>query len=789
MFTKKFKKSVNSKITKVFSYIVLVFAFFLVRSYYQNMGVGAALGSTTGSVSETGTVSIKLHDHAGNYYYGYVCKASHSGSGGTTSGNKLVAASGCALTEKVDKQNTAVEFEYNKDNGTLKTRHYAPGVLGIGKGWKDWHTLSFNVMSAVNSLGLNYKSEGYYFGVINVSTSCMGSGCFLPVNGGSYKVPAAAYATITVTLPSKGWAKSHSVSISASSTTSTVTKRYYHWNQYSSWCYGYSGTTPQVNDCVNSLQTMTSGSTASKSSVTGSYRLIAFAGDAYGNWGYASRWYDFDNQAPTHSGFYATSGGSYQKSTSIGARLQNVTDNSKSGLSTWVYMCLDTSSTLTGSDLYSLLCDYIDYDIGKYTSLGYFSDDTIPSGTYYLYVYAEDNVGNYTWAKADGTYYVDNTLPTIDSGTTSSSTTYVKSKSVTIKYYDYHSKVNNIKYCWTTSSSGCTPSTSVTATVSGNYGTISLTKTSVTGIYYIYFYAIDKAGNQSTTSSRYYYIDNDVPDFSSASPSSDTNYTKSKSITVTYSDVYSGANRSGVKSILYCWTTSSSGCTPGTELASTGSLTIAKSDGTGIYYLSTYAFDNATNYSGVTTSGPYYFDNEAPTRVNWTASPGLETWTKTVNQTLEYTDNNRSGVSEIYYCWSTTTTCSSYSSVTATNGLATIDRTTGTGKYYFFFYAVDAAGNTSGTVYSSSEFYLDNTKPTVSSVTPGSSTSYSKSKTVEVKYYDVHSKVKKIYYCWTTSSSGCTPTSSKTATVSGDYGTVSITRSTGTGIYYLSLKA
>ena len=241
--------------------------------------------------------------------------------------------------------------------------------------------------------------------------------------------------TLTGTPTSTSWAYSQTVSFSAS-TVNTISRIYtydsFGWPSHYSWSFDASSASLTIDGTSYSMSIYCTAATCSKraSDSSGSHYITAVAIDNKGNAAIKSVTAKVDRTQPTYT-FYASSGGSYQKSTSIGARMASLSDT-YSGINwNYEYMCLDTSSSLTGDDLYSENCDYVNYNVGT-SSMGYF-DSSVATGTYYLYVFARDNVGNYTWSKATGTYYVDNTAPSFSSAT-ASSTTYVREKTVTIKY-------------------------------------------------------------------------------------------------------------------------------------------------------------------------------------------------------------------------------------------------------------------------------------------------------------------------------------------------------------------
>ena len=131
-------------------------------------------------------------------------------------------------------------------------------------------------------------------------------------------------------------------------------------------------------------------------------------------------------------------------------------------------------------------------------------------------------------------YKVDNTNPTSNitlASSTTGSNGWYQSATINIIGSDTYSGVSNIRYCTTTSSS-CTPSTNV------NGSSTNITLTSNASAQRVCAYAIDTAGNiSSTTCSSAYSVDTTNPAVSITSTSATTN---TISVTVSGSDAHSG---------------------------------------------------------------------------------------------------------------------------------------------------------------------------------------------------------------------------------------------------------
>ena len=265
------------------------------------------------------------------------------------------------------------------------------------------------------------------------------------------------------------------------------------------------------------------------------------------------------------------------------------------------------------------------------------------------YVYASDSVGNSTSAKS---FYMDVTAPsgTVYGGTTSKSSGGSTNASY-VKYVasDAHSGVAN---CYVRKPG----STSYVSYTSGSQLTTE-------GTYY--FYCVDKAGNQSSTST--ITLDKSLPWgtlYGGATIKSSGSYTNADYVKYTASDSWSGVKTVYVKmpnTSLY--TTYSSG----TQLATEGTYSF-------------YCVDNAGNQSSIVT---ITLDKTKPTgRITGDAN-NISQYTKASYIKFIASDSN-SGVAN---CYVKKPNSSSYVAYTSGTEL------TAEGSYTF--YCTDKAGNAS----------------------------------------------------------------------------------------------
>ena len=262
------------------------------------------------------------------------------------------------------------------------------------------------------------------------------------------------------------------------------------------------------------------------SKVTGNYYLWILAKDKVGNKAIVrSNEFKLDNTNPTIS--FGTNGNStYAKTQSTTVTV----NDSYSGVNTSSLKYQWTTSTSTPSESSFTTSFSNGYKVNSPTGL---------TGCYYLWVLAKDNAGNTTISRSN-IFNIDNTNPTISFGTNGNST-YAKTQSTSVTVNDPHSGVNTsfLKYQWTTSTS--TPSESSFSTSFTNGYSVN-SPISLSGSYYLWILAKDKAGNTTISRSNVFNLDNTPPNISGINLSitslTETSFAISRSANAT--DVHSG---------------------------------------------------------------------------------------------------------------------------------------------------------------------------------------------------------------------------------------------------------
>ena len=457
----------------------------------------------------------------------------------------------------------------------------------------------------------------------------------------------------------------------------------------------------------------------------------------------------FDNEGPTIT-IGSNSNTTYSKSHSVTVTIADSLSGIASGASIQYGWSTSNSTAPTSYTTASL-----SYTAGT-KSTTFTASGSGLTGTYYLWikpVTLKDVAGNNntTIIKSTGTFYFDNTGPSINI-TTNSDTTYSKTKSIMVEISDYNSGLASgvdIQYGWSTSLS--TAPTSYTTADVIPYSTYYFMAegSGLTGQYYLWVKPVtfkDNAGNSTTTivkSTGTFYFDNTVP-YIALRTNSDSSYSTTKSVMVDIVD-----NNSGIASgasIQYGWSTSLSTAPTSYTTAYIGSyekgtkgiIVAAYGSGlTGEYYLwvkPTRPFsDVAGNGIGPETikksTGTFKFDNTQPTITIGTNSSTTYSKTKSVTVTLSDSHSGIASGTSIQYGWSTSTTTAPTSYTTASlNYTAGTKSTTFTatgrgltGQYYLWVKPVtlnDVAGNSNTTIVKSTgTFYFDNTPPTIGTVT------------------------------------------------------------------------
>ncbi len=423
------------------------------------------------------------------------------------------------------------------------------------------------------------------------------------------------------------------------------------------------------------------------------------------------------------------------------------------------------------------------------------------NGTWYLWAYATDMLGNPTTTKATGTFQFDNTAPTI-TASPASSTEYGKSYNVTLTVAkangDTYSDLDTstYKYIWVATDTTTAPTTGFTSGTA--IGAYSGPSNATSKTYYLRATASDKAGNVFTKNFGPFYFDNKTPTISEVAqvPTGWTN--ASKKIKLKATDDASGLTRywastativpksdtSGWKAI---GTADSSGYYNPTDTYAAGSYNIYVKDKAGnISSKSTLTID------GIETTPP------AITVV------GSTTAAKRPSATIKLTDGN-SGFPKtaitVKYSWdgtgygsSTTITPASEGATEASTSVPIAEgQTSGTHTLYVqCTTAKDRAGNTITTTTASGTVVVDNSGPTIT-ITPNGSPAWKKSYTPSVTISDNSGgaglNTSSVKYKWSTSNSGdgteaLSGVTSGTAKALPEYGLNS-----ANGTYYLRVTA
>ena len=343
--------------------------------------------------------------------------------------------------------------------------------------------------------------------------------------------------------------------------------------------------------------------------------------------------YNFDNIAPTvdvkpeNSGVAKTVNVTVTATDTGGAGLDDDSGNYQYYLS--------TSET-----------EQIDGTWKRYTNGEEFEIGEGLNGTFYLHIKeVSDNAGNVGEAKVTGPYEFVNVDPVIIIDP-EENYDYPKSIEVTITAQDKSgsglSSSNVYEYYLSTSqteqignSSGWQPY------VSGQPFTIG---EGLTGTYYIHVRAVsDNLGNTSGPKvSGEFHFDNTAPTIS-INPNSQSNYTKTKNVTITVIDT-GGSGLSDTNTYEYYLSTSRTTQSGGEWKTYTrGQSFIIGENLTGTYYIHVKGVsDNAGNTSTTKVSGAFNFDNTAPT-IN--VSPESSPLSKTLPITINATDVGGAGLS------------------------------------------------------------------------------------------------------------------------------------------------
>ena len=364
------------------------------------------------------------------------------------------------------------------------------------------------------------------------------------------------------------------------------------------------------------------------------------------------------------------------------------------------------------------------------------------TGVHYLWVKVTDNAGNETIGKSNG-FYVDLTAPSFTASPSNgewAKNAYV----VTPSYADSHSGISSMLYAWSTGTA--TPSSWNT------YSSGSLTQPG-SGVYYLHYKAVDKAGNEKVGYVGPYRYDNTAPTATlTQEPSSWT----SGNVTLNLTNVSDAL--SGIKSITL---------PNGTTITGSSASQVVTENGTYTFKITDHA-GNVTQKS-VTVSN---IDRTKP--VITIEKNGSSSYGKSHSTKVTFSDSG-SGVKTSQYAWSASNTTEPTSWSNFASG-TTISTPNSTGTHYLWIRVSDQVGNTETVI--SNGFKVDVSLPTFS-VSPSSGSWKNTPHVVTPNYGDGHSGVQTKQYAWSTGTS--TPTTWNTYTS----GTLT---QPGTGTYYLHYR-
>ena len=433
-----------------------------------------------------------------------------------------------------------------------------------------------------------------------------------------------------------------------------------------------------------------------------------------------------DNTGPAIS-ITSSTNTSYAKTQSFKIKLSDANSGLAAGTYKLKYKLATSSAAVSCDDIDETNTVSLTVSTAGTTSIES-STITLSDVTYYkIHVCSVDTISDVAGNTLDNSTVfsdymkIDNSAPSFQL-ISDTRTTWSQSQTFSIKIYDNFSGLKagtyTIKYIFTNSSSGLTcddMTNSTTITVSSSGTVYSATTADITqssgSSKYLAFCSVDAVsdnlGNSreaNTTFNGYYMrIDNSKPTITLGS-NSDSTYEKTKSVTVTIKDTYSGL-ASGA-SLQYGWSTSNktepssytdatvSDYTEGTTSGVT--FTASGSGLTGDYYLwvKPVTLKDTLGNSNTTikkSTGTFSFDNTAPTGTLSLSSSGA-----IITATVSASDP-QSGISEYQYAKGTSSSCTDYTYTSSTNSSYNFT-VSSAGTYYVCVKIKDKAGNLSDAI-------------------------------------------------------------------------------------------
>lgn len=355
-----------------------------------------------------------------------------------------------------------------------------------------------------------------------------------------------------------------------------------------------------------------------------------------------------------------------------------------------------------------------------------------------IYARAADIAGNHT-SIVSADIIVDDTPPSI-MFTMNGNSAPAKSRSTIITVQDLQSGVDEptLQYVWSISTTE--PVDGWAAFVSGD----NLSKSDVTGSYYLYVRAADTVGNATTVRSEAFVIDNTMP-IVTFGTNGNAVVAKTHSTTVAVTDNIAVSSRQ------YVWSTTTTTPSTGWQPFVSGT-TISTPLATGNYYLHVKVSDTAGNIRNQ-VSNPFNIDNTPPII---TIGSYTTAWTNSDVKVPAITNEGTLNVVGGY---------------------------TFTENGSFIFIATDEAGNTtSETVIITN---IDKTAPTIT-FSPSGNTTEKSSHSASAAVVDSGSGVASIRYAFVTASTPPLPTSSSWNPYTNGQ---TVSTPTSVGSYYLHIDA
>jgi hypothetical protein len=329
------------------------------------------------------------------------------------------------------------------------------------------------------------------------------------------------------------------------------------------------------------------------------------------------------------------------------------------------------------------------------------------TGKYYLWVRAKDNDGNIVVTTSDA-FIIDNTAPTILLDNNGSNGN--KKASTVVRVTDNGmSEVedDSLEYIWDTQNKN-EPTGKWTKFNNG----ATITKLNITGNYYLWVKAKDKAGNEVMIKSGLFIIDNTSPIIilgtNGTAALNGLNGVSIASTTIKVTDA--GGSLIDMNSLQYIWDDYqwyTGGNVPpvGVWTAFENGSTITKTGSNGNYYLWIKAKDKAGNET-IMKSLPYIISNLSS---NVTYSPNGKGPSKTASTAVTVTNVDETSLKYIWGWMFLAPETSNWQTFTNGATISIPDEVKSTQSFYLWIKGKDIMGN--DFVSKSNPFAMDNTEP------------------------------------------------------------------------------